>query len=172
MIVLEPSAAGSSRVTVWLRPNRSLSRRGLRRWVAVLVAVTIAVALLCAYSGNVYAPLFALVESVALVFALSRAWHAGDRSERITIDERSLELECLPGHRHASFQSYWVRVLMRRAGNRQRLVLASHGGEVEVGAFLGEEERADVMETLRALLAERTARTQDKGTIGNVETEA
>jgi len=171
MIVLEPSTAGSSQVTVWLRPNRSLSRRGLRRWVTVLVTVTIAVAVLCAFSGNVYAPLFALVESGAVVFALSRAWHAGDRSERITIDERSLELECLPGHRHASFQSYWVRVSMRKAGNRQRLVLASHGGEVEVGAFLGEEERADVMETLRALLAEKTARPQGKGTIGKVDSE-
>ncbi len=161
MIVLEPPAAGGSQVTVCLRPNRSLSRRGMRRLKTGLVTVTVAVAILCAQAGNVYALPFALVESAALVYALSLAWRAGDRSERITIDERSLELECLPGHRHVSFQSYWVRVCMRRAGNRERLVLTSHGGEVEVGSFLGEEERADVMKTLRTLLAQKTAPRQD-----------
>lgn len=160
MIVLEPAAAGA-RVTMWLRPNRSLSRRGLRRWCVALVAVTVLVATLCAREGNVYAPLFALVESAALVYALSRAWRAGDRSERITIDARSLEVECLPGHRRMRFQSGWVRVRMKPAGWRQRLVLTSHGGEVEVGAFLGEGERADAMRTIRKLLAERTAPRQD-----------
>lgn len=133
----------------------------MRRLKTGLVTVTVAVAILCAQAGNVYALPFALIESVALVYALSLAWRAGDRSERITIDERSLELECQPGHRHVSFQSYWVRVRMRESGNRQRLVLTSHGGEVEVGAFLGEEERADVMKTLRTLLAEKTAPRQD-----------
>ncbi|NKZ39919.1 DUF2244 domain-containing protein [Oleiagrimonas citrea] len=142
---------------MWLRPNRSLSRRGLRRWSAVLVGVTVAVATLCARAGNVYAPLFALVESAAVVYALTLAWRAGGRSERITIDERSLEVESLPGHRRATFQSYWVRVRMRESGNRQRLVLTSHGGEVEVGAFLGEEERVDAMHRLRVLLAQQTA---------------
>ncbi|MBB6185093.1 putative membrane protein [Oleiagrimonas soli] len=144
-------------MTMWLRPNRSLSRRGLRRLCAALAAVTVAIATLGARAGNVYAPLFALVESAAVAYALSLAWHAGDRSERITIDARSLQVECLPGHRRATFQSYWVRVRMRQAGNRQRLVLTSHGGEVEVGAFLGEEERADAMQRLRRLLAQYTA---------------
>jgi uncharacterized membrane protein len=154
MIALEPGAAGAA-ATLWLRPNRSLSRRGLRRWSGALVAVTVAVATLCARAGNVYAPLFALVESAAVAYAMSLAWQAGDRSERITVDARSLEVERLPGHGHAHFQSYWVRVVMRQVGNRQRLVLTSHGSEVEVGAFLGEEERADVMRALRRLLAEQ-----------------
>lgn len=157
MIVLEPSVGSDSKVTLWLRQNRSLNRRALHRWVAALVTVTIAIAVLCASAGNVYAPMFALVESAAVGFALSRAWRAGDRSERITIDERSLEVESLPGRRRASFQSYWVRVRMREIGNRQKLLLTSHGGEVEVGSFLGEEERADAMRTLRELLAEKTS---------------
>jgi len=48
-------------------------------------------------------------------------------------------------------------VRMREIGNRQKLLLTSHGGEVEVGSFLGEEERADAMRTLRELLAEKTS---------------
>jgi uncharacterized membrane protein len=157
MILLEPSVQSDAQVTLWLRQNRSLNRRGMRRWVVALTVVTVAIAVLCASAGNVYAPMFALVQSAAVAFALSRAWQAGDRSERITIDERSLEVESLPGHRRASFQSGWVRVRMREIGNRRKLLLTSHGGEVEVGSFLGEEERADAMRTLRELLAQKTA---------------
>lgn len=146
---------------MWLRPNRSLSRRGLRGWCIALAGMTVVVATLGARAGNVYAPVFGLVEAAGVVYALSRAWQAGNRSERITIDARALEVECLPGHHRIRFQSGWVRVGLEPAGWRQRLVLTSHGGGVEVGAFLGDGERLDAMRTLRKLLAEQTGPRRD-----------
>jgi uncharacterized membrane protein len=152
MIVLRPASAGLPRVTMWLKPNRSLSRRGLRRLIVVLVVLVLTTAELGALQGNVFAPLFALVESAAMAVALSVAWRAGDRCERITLDESSLEVRSLPGRRSVRFQSYWVRVRMETGNGR--LLLSSHGRDLEIGAFLAESERVVLSEKLKVLLAD------------------
>ncbi len=139
---------------MWLKPNRTLSRRGLRRLIMVLAALALTTAGLGAWQGNVFAPLFALVESVAVAIALSVAWRAGDRSERITLDRTSLEVQSLPGKRCMRFQSYWVRVLLEPGHGRQRLLLSSHGRALEIGAFLAEPERVELSKKLMVLLAE------------------
>ena len=154
MIVLRPAAAGLPCATMWLKPNRALSRRDLRRVIGVLVALALTTAGLGAWQGNVFAPLFALVESFAVAFALGVAWRAGDRSERITLDESSLEVQSLPGRRSARFQTYWVRVQLRSGKGRARLLLTSHGQELEIGAFLADEERAELSRKLKVLLAD------------------
>ena len=153
MIVLRPAAAGLPCATMWLKPNRALSRRDLRRVIGVLVALALTTAGLGAWQGNVFAPLFALVESFAVAFALGVAWRAGDRSERITLDESSLEVQSLPGRRSARFQTYWVRVQLRGGKGGARLWLTSHGQELEIGAFLADEERAELSRKLKVLLA-------------------
>ncbi|MEN6540583.1 MAG: DUF2244 domain-containing protein [Mizugakiibacter sp.] len=48
-----------------------------------------------------------------------------------------------------------MRVQLRPGRGRQRLLLASHGRELEVGAFLADAERAELSRRLRTLLAER-----------------
>jgi uncharacterized membrane protein len=154
MIVLRPATAGLPRVTMWLKPNRTLSRRGLRRLIMILVALVLITAGLGAWQGNVFAPLFALVESAAVAMALSVAWRAGDRSERITLDEASLEVHSLPGRRHMRFQSYWVRVVLEPGDGRQRLLLSSHGRKLEIGAFLADQERIELSKKLMVLLAD------------------
>jgi len=151
MIVLRPASAGLPCVTMWLKPNRSLSRRGLRRLIVVLVALALTTAELGAWQGNVFAPLFALVESAAMAVALSVAWRAGDRCERITLDESSLEVQSLPGRRCTRFQPYWVRVRLDTGDGR--LVLSSHGRDLEIGAFLAAAERVELARRLRVLLA-------------------
>ncbi|TNY27209.1 hypothetical protein BV497_04750 [Fulvimonas soli] len=138
---------------MWLKPNRALSRRGLRRLIVVLAVLALTTAGLGAWQGNVFAPLFALVESFAVAFALGRAWRAGDRSERITLDSSSLEVQSLPGRRRVRFQSYWVRVRLAPGHGHNRLLLRSHGRELEIGSFLAEEERAELSGKLKVLLA-------------------
>lgn len=157
MIVQEPASAFAERVTVWLRPNRALSKRHLRRLVLALAAAALGTAWLGSFQGNVYAPLFALIEVPAVAFALGLAWRAGDRGERITLDADALEVCAFPGGRAGTrFPSYWVRVQLRPGHGRQRLLLASHGRELEVGAFLADAEREELLRRLRSLLAERT----------------
>jgi len=153
MFVLRPTVAGHPRV-LWLRPNRALDKRGLRRTIIGLAAIALATASLGAWQGNVFAPLFALIEAFAVGFALGAAWRAGGRGERIAIGPDTLEVRAVPGRRTVRFQTYWVRVGLKQGNGRQRLLLASHGNELEIGAFLGEEERAEVSRKLMVLLSE------------------
>lgn len=153
MIVLRPAADGLACVTIWLKPNRALSRRGLRRLIVVLVSLVLMTAVLGAWQGNVFAPLFALFESAAVAIAFRVAWRAGDRSERITIDTTSLDVHSLPSQRSMHFQAYWVRVLMEPGDRRHRLLLSSHGCVLEIGAFLAESERVVLSKKLMALLS-------------------
>jgi len=122
--------------------------------IVVLAALVLTTAGLGAWQGNVFAPLFALIESCAMALALRQAWRAGDRSERIRLDEESLEVRALPGRRCARFQSYWVRVRLAPGNGHDRLLLGSHGRELEIGAFLAEEERIEVAGKLKVLLAD------------------
>lgn len=157
MVVLRPAAAGLPRVTMWLRPNRTLSRRGLQQLISLLVMLALTTAGLGAWQGNVFAPLFALLESVAMACALSVAWRAGDRVERITLDASSLEVRCMPGRSGTQLSSYWVRVLLERGEGHHRLLLSSHGRKLEIGAFLADQERIELKNKLVVLLAELKA---------------
>jgi uncharacterized membrane protein len=159
MNVLRPTVAGQPRV-LWLRPNRALDKLGLRRLIMGLAAIALATASFGAWQGNVFAPVFALIETFVVGFALGAAWKAGDRGERIAIGPDTLEVRVVPGHRVRRFQTYWVRVGLVPGDGRQRLLLRSHGNELEIGAFLGEEERVEVSRKLMVLLAEVSGQTR------------
>lgn len=155
MIVLRPAAASLPHVSIWLRPNRTLDRRGLRRLIMLLAALVLTTAILGAWMGNAFAPLFALVESSVVAVALRAAWRAGGRGERIILDERSLEVRSLPGRQRVRFQSVWVRVRLDEGDNGcHRLLLSSHGRELEIGRFLAVEERVELLRKLKLLLGE------------------
>ncbi len=153
MIVLRPAVADSSGVTIWLKPNRALSRRGMRRLIVALAVLALATGVWGGWQGNVFAPLFAALEAGAMAVALAVAWRAGDCSERITLGAAALEVSWLPGHRQVSFQPYWVRARLEDGENgHRRLLLASHGRELEIGTFLAEPERVALWRKLKILL--------------------
>lgn len=138
---------------MWLQPNRTLSHRGLRRVIMVLIVLVLGTAGLGAWQGNVFAPLFAAIESMVLAYALSIAWRAGDRSERITLDGSSLEVNVLPSGRSVRFSAYWVRVQLEPSNGRHQLLLLSHGQALEIGVFLAESERVALSKKLVVLLS-------------------
>jgi len=136
-----------------LRPNRSLSARGLGVAFAVLATTGIAVAGASAGQGNWFAPVFAVPELLIVGVCLRLAWRRLDRQERIVLAGEGVVVEREPAP--ARFDPYWVRV-ERRAGDwpgEARLVLTSHGRAVEIGAFLGEDERGALERDLRRALA-------------------
>ncbi|HET7556755.1 MAG TPA: DUF2244 domain-containing protein [Rhodanobacteraceae bacterium] len=154
MITHVPGAADAEQVTLLLAPNRALSRGALRQCIAILVLAAAVVALLASWQGNVFAPLFALLEAPCIAVALWVAWRAGERRERITLDVRSLRIEMIPARgRAVAFPSAWVRVRLRDWGGHRHVLLAACGREREVGAFLGDEERLELSKQLRVLLA-------------------
>jgi len=140
---------------MWVLPHRSLSRAGL---VAFLVAQGFAAGVmsgLAAWRGNVLAPVFAVLEFGVVIYCLRRVWFASGLGQLITLTESQLAITSMRGAEKTQFHPYWVRIWLRPGrehGWPSRLMLRSHGREVEIGAFLNDEERCELAQRLTELL--------------------
>ncbi len=153
---LKPVSSGAMRLI--LLPHRSLSRVGLWLFVAAQSVAALGFAGLAAWRGNVFAPAFAVLELGIVAYCLARVWRASARGEVITLSASTVEIACM-GSREAPqrFHPYWAQLTLqpgRWRGWPSRLLLRSHGREVEIGAFLNEAERADLAQRLASLLAQ------------------
>ena len=154
MIERVPSLVSGAEWQLLLRPRRALTM-GQFKWLFALMAGAMWLVALATYSqGNFFAPLFALIDSVLVGLALRWVWRQGERYEIIAWGERTLEV-----HRSTQLapafcaHPYWVRLRVRFRSGQARLWLGSRGKEVEVGAFLSDEERLDLAKQLKQLLA-------------------
>ncbi len=159
MITRSPVAADSGQLTLLLAPNRSLSRDQFRRLLWELGSAALLVAAFAAWSGNVFAPLFTLLEIPVLVIAFWAVWRSGERRERITLDTDQVRIEQLPagGRAATTFPVAWTRVQLQERGDGHRhVVLKAQGREQEVGTCLGDDERMQLSQWLRTSLSGRS----------------
>ncbi len=142
-----------------LRPRRALSARQFAGLAVALSLATFAVAGYAFIQGNVFAPVFALLDAAFIALVLRWVWCQGERFEEIALDERSLEVR-RSAQREPAFQAhpYWVRLEVEGGEGRERVLLGSHGRQVEVGAFLSHEERRDLATQLKGWLASTSGR--------------
>jgi uncharacterized membrane protein len=102
--------------------------------------------------GNLFAPLFAVVDSLIIAAALRWMWRLGERSEQIDVDAGAIcvrrrtgpaAMDDAPADDGLVFEAhpYWVRLSVGDAGSEPHVVLDSRGQRVEVGGFLAPEER-------------------------------
>ena len=150
MIETVPSSPGTG-AQLRLRPPRALTGRQFLLLFASLAAAMWLAAGLGWWGGNVFAPAFALLDSVLVAAALRWLWRLGERREVISIGPEAVEVwrsaQPVPVFRaHPT----WVR--MEAAGGEGPIVLSSSGVRCEVGAFLGPGERRQLEQRLRALL--------------------
>lgn len=160
-IAADPAA---ERVALEIRPNRSMTAAGLKGFFAVMAATSLTVAGMSYAQGNVFAPIFAVVELSVLAICLRLVWRSLDRGERIVVGEESVDVERDREGLVARFNPFWVRVVSEAGAtptDRRRLLLTSHGRSVEVGAFLAEEDRARLEARLKDLIAARRARASE-----------
>ena len=148
------SAESATAAHIVLQPNRSLSRRHACRFFTALVLTDLALAAASLYSGAWPVLPFLLLQLVgigALLWCLRRRAHD---HEVITFNDRYLRVERHQG-RHTTaheFQRYWARVALRpvrRGWHPSRLLIRSHGREVEIGAELLEEQRLALARNLK-----------------------
>ena len=156
MITRLPVAAETGQETLVLAPNRALSRQQMQRLTWELCLAALVVAGLAAWGGDVFAPLFALIEMPVLAVALWLVWRSGERRERITLDTQQLRIEQVPanGRAASTFPAAWTRVqvLERNDGHRHVLV-AAQGRQQEVGTCLGDDERMQLSHWLKTMLS-------------------
>ena len=158
LVAAVPSGPGALLV---LRPRRALSAGQFAGSAVGLSLGTFVVAGYAFSQGNVFAPVFALLDAAFIATVLRWVWRQGDRFEEIALDERSLEVR-RSAQPEPAFRShpFWVRLAVEGGEGRERVLLGSHGRQVEVGSFLSHEERRDLATRLKRLLASASGRGQ------------
>ena len=150
MIETVPSSPGTG-AQLRLRPPRALTARQFLLLFASLAAAMWLVAGLGWWGGNVFAPAFALLDSVLVAAALRWLWRLGERREIISVGPEAVEVwrSAQPA---PVFRAHPMWVRMEATGGEGPIVLSSSGVRCEVGTFLGPGERRLLVQRLRALL--------------------
>jgi len=142
------------------RPYRSLPRRGFV-WFLGATAVLISLPLFSVLGSVAFWGLLPfLLGSVAFIWwALERSYRDGAILEELHIGAEDIQLT-----RHNprgpdqnwSSQTYWTRVALHATGGPvpNYVTLSGSGREVEIGAFLSEDERLALYDDLLTRLAE------------------
>ena len=156
-LVCDPAGSGCRWI---IRPNQSLSWRGLL-WVYAVVALcllgmSVAFALRGFWPVLPFAGLELLVLGVAFYLCLSRSqWR-----EIVSIDADVVRVE--KGRRQAEERwecpSFWAQVQLEKsplAWYPSRLMIAYQGRGVEIGRFLCDDERAELAAALKRGIRER-----------------
>jgi uncharacterized membrane protein len=149
------SSTPGKAISVWVMPHRSLSRAGLAAFLVAQGFAAGVMAGLAAWQGNLLAPVFAVLELGVVAWCLRRVWYTSGLGELITLTPTQLAITSARRGEVAQFHPYWVRLSLRPGRERgwpSRLVLGSHGREVEVGAFLNDDERRELAQRLTQLL--------------------
>ena len=127
------------------RRNNSLSSSGRRLvfWFILVVSVGIAAGFSLIYGAWPMLPYAGLEMAVLYVAFRYMDRHAADY-ERITIRGNSIAVEVQEGAKVTRLEvnRHWTRVVCDDGGGR--LVLRSHGREIEVGRHLCEERRLEM----------------------------
>ncbi|PJE32101.1 Uncharacterized membrane protein [Pseudooceanicola antarcticus] len=139
-----------------LTPHRSLPPQGFA--AVILTFFTLAMIPLTAFLGTMalwgLLP-FALLATWGLWWGLRRSYADGLITEQLRIGEaETLLTRDGPRDSHAEWRcnTYWVRVTDHETGGPvpHYLTLSGNGREVEIGAFLSEDERKRLGPELRA----------------------
>jgi uncharacterized membrane protein len=151
-----PPDGSEQRLHLW--PHRSLTQRGFV-WFVGLTAALIAVPLIGILGSPVLWALlpFLLATIWAIWFALRKNGRDRDILEDLRLSpERITLVRHGPNGRRQDWEAnpYWLRVTLHESGGPvpHYLTLKAGGREVELGAFLSEDERIALKDELLARL--------------------
>lgn len=140
-----------------IEPNQSMSWQTLVSLYLLMVFVSLVIGLAYFHIGLTLVLPFCGLEMLALGAALYVTSWRGSIREVVTVDEKSVAIESgrdKPIERH-EFQRPWTRVILERSAGSwypSRLLIRSHGRQVEIGSFLNEEERRGLAEALNRII--------------------
>ena len=139
-----------------VRPNRTLTLRGMTLLLAGLTAVVLTTGIGFTLAGAWPILPFAGLELVVVGSVLYRLFRHADDHEQILIDRDNVTVIRRRGRREwrDEFQRYWTRVTLERRHGwyPSRLKVGSHGKFVVIAADVNEAERESLSETLNKIL--------------------
>ncbi|MCU0754757.1 MAG: DUF2244 domain-containing protein [Xanthomonadales bacterium] len=139
------------------RPCRSATAAQLKRVVLGFGLVSLLVTGYAATQGNIVAPLFGLLNFAAVAIAFRLVWLQGeDRDEFFVVGDELVIAQARGGRCwQERVNAWWARVVLEadpRPNWPPRVLLCSHGRELEVGSFLAADARAELASRLGDLL--------------------
>jgi uncharacterized membrane protein len=159
MVVSKRNGSPASLVEykIELSPNCSLTPASARLFIASLAVVTFPTAGYFALRGFWPILAIAILEIVAVWWAVQLSLRAGTERETILVSEESVVVEQQRPRQSSRvvFPRHWATVKLRDpqvAQHPSRLLIESHGRACEVGRFLTEEERRGLAGRLRQLV--------------------
>ena len=157
----DTGAAPVTHLRLW--PHRSLPRKGFAAFIlATFVMITIPLYPLLGTVVLWGVLPFLLLAVAGVWWALERSYRDARMSEELRIDPQNVHLlRTNPGGAQQEWEclSYWVQPQMHVSGGpvAHYITLRGKGREVELGAFLSEDERkvlyAEVVDALRRAAA-------------------
>ena len=150
-------APDEQRLHLW--PYRSLPRRGFVWFIGATCALILLPMLSVLGSPVLWGILpFFVVAVAGMWLALSRSYRDGEIVEDLHLTRDAIRLvRHGPRGRRQDWEAnpYWVRVTLHRTGGPvpNYLTLKGDGREVELGAFLSEEERVALKNDVEARLS-------------------
>lgn len=130
-----------------LRPHRSLTGRGLRIVLAVVVVSASITGMMFLSLGAWPIVGFLGLDVVLVIWALASSLKAGKRFEEVTLWRDQLEFKQVDGAGHETltrFDPRFVKLVVDRDFNERTtaLHLRSSERDMELGAFLGQDEKS------------------------------
>lgn len=138
-------------------PNRAMPWRQQLVLFSIIAAFSLGIAVGFFMQGLTLILPFAGLELLALGAALYISAWRGGRREVINIDNEKVTVEIgrdEPEQRF-EFDRIWLKVVLQKSWSSwypSRLLLRSHGRQIEIGSFLNEQERQALASTLRKAL--------------------
>ena len=140
----------------WLRPHRSLTRRGLAIVLAIAAVPSFGLGVVFLAMGAWPVTGFLGLDVLLLYVAFRLNNRAARESERVRLSETELTVDrhAIDGRKeHWSFQPNWLRVDVDDPPRPDsKLLLTTHGRSLAIGQFLPPAERVEVADALRSAL--------------------
>jgi uncharacterized membrane protein len=151
-----PESDTGEGLRVIVRPNRTLTLRGMTVLFAGLTLVVLTIGIGFTLAGAWPVLPFAGLELALVGAVLYRLFrHADDHEQIIVNRERVTVIRCRGRReRRDEFQRYWTKVTLerRRGWYPSQLKVGSHGRFVVIAADVNEKERESLSTTLNNLL--------------------
>ncbi|MBM3535759.1 MAG: DUF2244 domain-containing protein [Alphaproteobacteria bacterium] len=140
----------------WLRPHRSLTRRGIAMVLTLAAVPSFILGVAFLFMGAWPVTGFLGLDVVLLYAAFRLNNRAARESERVRLSDTELTVDrhAIDGKaEHWSFQPNWLRVDVDDPPRPDsKLLLSTHGRSLAIGRFLPPAERVEVADALRAAL--------------------
>ena len=128
-----------------LIPHRSLPPVGVIAVMCALIVVSAAIGVGFTLVGAWPVLGFLGIDIILVYWAFRISYGAARQSEHVRLSADELEIvfmDASGADRRATVQSYWATAWLEPANTKQdRLVIRSHGRELELGSFLGRAEK-------------------------------